>query len=170
MPSGAVVNYSAPIVTPADVPYVCTPAAGSVFPVGTTTVTCSAGNACLTVACAFTVTVLPVTFNLCAVDDATGDYFKAVTNVPSTDPSYGYWEYHRVNGPGAGDDQVFYGFANQVTTNNRLVKLVDKDDPNYSMTAAFNRNTGRAEVSVMVRATGARYRLTDASTFNSSCP
>jgi uncharacterized repeat protein (TIGR01451 family) len=170
-PWGAAVTFPPPVVTPAGVLYVCTPASGSVFPIGTTAVTCSVPNACGTApACGFNVTVLPAPFNLCAVDDATGDYYKAVTGVPSSNPSYGYWEYHNVNGPGSGDDQVFYGFANQVTTTNRLVKLADEDDPTYSMGAVFNRRTGRAEVAVKVLSTGVRYRLTDASTFNSSCP
>ncbi|MBI3195756.1 MAG: HYR domain-containing protein, partial [Ignavibacteriae bacterium] len=55
---GAVVNYTvtstgdpAPSVT-------CTPASGSVFPIGTTTVNCTATNANGSVSCSFTVTVI----------------------------------------------------------------------------------------------------------------
>src|SRR6185503_12292687 len=46
---------------------VCTPASGSCFPVGTTTVTCTATDASgNTATCSFTVTV----FNVCLQDDA----------------------------------------------------------------------------------------------------
>jgi hypothetical protein len=47
--TGAVVNYTAPAVTDAcdaSPTLVCTPASGSTFPVGTTTVTCTATDAC----------------------------------------------------------------------------------------------------------------------------
>jgi len=49
---GAVVNYPGPSVD-GDCAVVCSPASGTVFPVGTTTVTCSAGA----LTCSFTVTV-----------------------------------------------------------------------------------------------------------------
>ncbi|MBI3654219.1 MAG: HYR domain-containing protein [Acidobacteria bacterium] len=64
----AVVNYAAPTVSDncSGVGVVCTPASGTTFPLGTTTVTCTAtdtsGN---TATCSFTVTV----FNLCLQDD-----------------------------------------------------------------------------------------------------
>jgi uncharacterized repeat protein (TIGR01451 family) len=56
-PSGAVVSYPAPTVTPATATVTCTPASGSTFPVGTTTVTCTATNGTLTANCSFQVTV-----------------------------------------------------------------------------------------------------------------
>jgi hypothetical protein len=49
---GAVVNYPAPTVD-GDCAVVCSPASGTVFPVGTTTVTCTSGA----LSCSFTVTV-----------------------------------------------------------------------------------------------------------------
>jgi hypothetical protein len=50
---GAIVNYPAPVTTGDCRPVTCTPASGSFFPVGTTTVTCTSGAA----SCTFTVTV-----------------------------------------------------------------------------------------------------------------
>jgi hypothetical protein len=64
-PSGATVTYPAPVVTdtgnPSPPAAVCTPASGSVFPIGTTTVHCSASDpdaAPPTVTTSFTITVL----------------------------------------------------------------------------------------------------------------
>jgi uncharacterized repeat protein (TIGR01451 family) len=57
---GAVVNYSTPVATDncPGATAVCTPASGSFFPVGTTTVTCTAtDSAGSTATCSFTVTV-----------------------------------------------------------------------------------------------------------------
>ena len=54
------VTYPAPAVTPAGTAVTCTPASGTSFPVGTTTVTCTATNTCGTATCSFTVTVLPI--------------------------------------------------------------------------------------------------------------
>ena len=65
-PSGAVVTYAAPLSHDAvdgDVPAACAPASGATFPIGTTTVTCTAtdahGNAATAVT--FTVTVSDTT-------------------------------------------------------------------------------------------------------------
>ncbi|MDW8309910.1 MAG: HYR domain-containing protein, partial [Verrucomicrobiales bacterium] len=61
-PEGAVVNYSSAVATGgcAPVTVTCNPASGSMFPIGTTTVTCVATDACGTTArCAFKVTVTP---------------------------------------------------------------------------------------------------------------
>ncbi len=52
------VQYAQPIVTGTGVTTTCMPASGSTFPVGTTTVTCTAMNAVATVSCSFTVTVM----------------------------------------------------------------------------------------------------------------
>jgi len=67
--TGATVNFAAPSVTdncPAEVVTACAPASGSVFPLGTTAVTCTvtdtSGNAAT---CTFTVTV----FDVCLQDD-----------------------------------------------------------------------------------------------------
>jgi PKD repeat protein len=53
---GAVVNYPAPTAT-AGATITCTPASGSTFPLGVTTVTCTATNAAGSASCNFTVTV-----------------------------------------------------------------------------------------------------------------
>jgi hypothetical protein len=50
---GAVVNYSIPVASGDCGPVVCTPASGSFFPVGVTTVTCTSGSG----TCSFKVTV-----------------------------------------------------------------------------------------------------------------
>jgi hypothetical protein len=58
----AVVNYPAPPTTGNGVTLVCNPASGSSFPVGTTTVTCTATDAAnLTATCSFKVTVSDTT-------------------------------------------------------------------------------------------------------------
>jgi len=57
--SGAIVTWS-PTVTGDPTPTViCSPVSGSFFPIGETTVTCTATNVCGTDTCTFTVTVLP---------------------------------------------------------------------------------------------------------------
>jgi len=65
---GAVVNYPAPTASDncPGVTVLCSPASGSTFPVGTTTVTCTATDAAgNTATCSFTVTV----FDICLQDD-----------------------------------------------------------------------------------------------------
>jgi hypothetical protein len=58
---GAIVNYPAPVATGSPAPVVVsTPASGSFFPVGTTTVTATATNVCGVATCTFTITVLDV--------------------------------------------------------------------------------------------------------------
>ncbi|MGH9844500.1 MAG: SdrD B-like domain-containing protein, partial [Blastocatellia bacterium] len=56
-PNGAVVTYTPPTATPATAIVTCTPASGSTFPVGTTTVNCTATSGTLTATCSFQVTV-----------------------------------------------------------------------------------------------------------------
>ncbi|MDX2034803.1 MAG: SdrD B-like domain-containing protein [Blastocatellia bacterium] len=56
-PTGAIVTYPPPVVSPANATITCSPASGSTFPIGTTTVTCTATNGGLTASCPFTVTV-----------------------------------------------------------------------------------------------------------------
>lgn len=53
-----VVNYPEPVVNPAGATVTCTPPSGSAFPVGVTTVTCVASNACGESKCQFRVVVL----------------------------------------------------------------------------------------------------------------
>ncbi len=58
--SGAVVNYPVPVGGGLGTTVSCDRASGSTFPIGTTTVKCTATNACGTAMCSFTVTVDPV--------------------------------------------------------------------------------------------------------------
>lgn len=64
-PSGTVVNYPSPTVSdncPAAAPPVCSPASGSTFPLGATSVQCTATDAAgNTATCSFTVTTTPPT-------------------------------------------------------------------------------------------------------------
>ncbi len=57
--TSAPVNFPSPAVTGGTLTG-CTPASGSTFPLGTTTVTCTASNGCGSSTCRFTVTVLQV--------------------------------------------------------------------------------------------------------------
>jgi hypothetical protein len=52
-----VVNYPTPAATGQDVTVMCTPASGSTFPLGVTTVSCKASNAQGVVSCGFNITV-----------------------------------------------------------------------------------------------------------------
>ena len=56
--SGAVVNFATPTGSGGGTTVSCNRASGSTFPVGTTTVTCTATNSCGTQACSFTITVV----------------------------------------------------------------------------------------------------------------
>ena len=56
-PVGAVVTYPAPTVTPANATVSCTPASGTIFGPGTTTVNCTATLSGATASCSFTVQV-----------------------------------------------------------------------------------------------------------------
>ncbi len=76
-PSGATVTYPAPVVTdignPSPPAAVCTPASGSVFPIGTTTVTCTATDPDATpstVSTSFTITVEGAAAQLAALRQA----------------------------------------------------------------------------------------------------
>ena len=55
-----VLNYPAPTVTPSTATVTCTPPVGTVVPLGTTTVICTASNLCGSVSCAFKVDVIKV--------------------------------------------------------------------------------------------------------------
>ncbi|NOT62239.1 MAG: HYR domain-containing protein, partial [Acidobacteria bacterium] len=84
--SGAVVNYPAPQGGGAGTTTSCDRASGSTFPVGTTTVTCTATNACGTQSCSFTVTVIappaitcPAPINVCVAAGATNSTVTYVT-------------------------------------------------------------------------------------------
>ena len=65
--SGAMVTYPAPTATNATT-VTCTPPSGSSFPLGVTTVTCTASNAAGSASCSFTVTVRPQPTITCPAD------------------------------------------------------------------------------------------------------
>jgi HYR domain len=85
---GATVTYTAPAVTdsanPANPPAaVCTPPAGSTFPIGTTTVTCTATDpqdANSPVSTTFTVTVVGAVGQLAALDQAVSGFGAGLAN------------------------------------------------------------------------------------------
>jgi uncharacterized repeat protein (TIGR01451 family) len=166
-PGGAYVTYPAPTPDPASASVVCTPASGAFFPIGTTEVICQASTTCGdSTSCSFNVEVVAPAFDLCAVDDNTGDYFKVVTQ---PGPSVGYWEFHVVNGPGPQDDVVYYGVAETIESTATQIRLRDVDNPPQTLTSTFNTNTGLADVKLRVGAGPAR-TLKDRNYFNSTCP
>jgi uncharacterized protein (TIGR03437 family) len=71
-PNGCVVQYQAPVATPAGTAVTCTPPSGAVFPLGTTAVNCRATNAAGSATCSFNVTLSrPTTLTLtCPPDPA----------------------------------------------------------------------------------------------------
>ena len=87
-PAGAVVTYTAPAVTdqanPANPPAaVCTPPSGSTFPIGTTTVTCTATDPAdvnSPVSTSFTVTVVGAAGQLAALYQAVQGYGPGLAN------------------------------------------------------------------------------------------
>jgi hypothetical protein len=87
---GATVTYPAPTVSGTCGTVTCTPASGSFFPVGTTTVTCTATAG---PTCSFTVAVTSA-FTNCYVDDVTGDTLSI--NTDPTSALYRTWQYHVV--------------------------------------------------------------------------
>jgi hypothetical protein len=128
--ASTVVNYPAPTVTdncPGVGAVTCTPASGTVFPAGTTTVTCTAMDSVGNVGtCTFNVTVGPG-FGVCCVDDASGDTFSEV--IDPTNPNVGYWQYHV-----AATGQTFCGIAERVNYVPGLsLTSSDRDDPHYVM-------------------------------------
>lgn len=168
-PTGAVVIYPVPSVTDncPGARVVCTPAAGSFLPNGTTTVTCTAtDSANVTSQCSFTVTVNRPAFNLCMRDDVTGEFLRAVTTPGA---SYGYWEYVRVNGPGSADDVIYFGFARTVVTNRLGTTLTDDDDPSWQMTATWSSRSLFGLSRVLVYAGQQEYVISDSNYTNSSC-
>jgi uncharacterized protein (TIGR03437 family) len=57
---GLIINYSLPQATPANATVTCTPPPGSVFPFGSTTVTCTAANSAGSASCSFAVNVATI--------------------------------------------------------------------------------------------------------------
>jgi len=95
----------------------CNPLSGSLFPIGTTTVTCTAidnsgnlGNASFTVTVTYSTALPTVVASFDGEDDASSDYFtpnELIVNVGDTvtwlyDPN-SYYNYHRIYGEFTGD-------------------------------------------------------------------
>lgn len=163
---GATVAFATPSVsdncTGASV--VCVPASGTFFPVGTTTVTCTASDAAgNTAVCAFSVTV-GTPGSVCFRDDASGDTFTQV--VDSSSPLFGFWRYRKANGT------TFCGFAENVsfTPGVRLVSS-DRNDPGFRMECNANFGSTTSTVQVTELATGRRHTLRDRNVNNNPpCP
>lgn len=162
----ATVNFATPAVSDncAGASVVCAPASGSVFPVGSTTVNCTASDAAgNTATCAFTVTV-GTPGSVCFRDDASGDTFTQV--VDSTSPLYGFWRYRKANGT------TFCGLAESVsfTPGVRLVSS-DRNDPVYRMECNANFGATTSTVQVTELATNRRHTLRDRNVNNNPpCP
>ncbi len=159
---GSVVTYPNPTVTDgcAGSSLVgCVPASGSFFPVGATTVTCTAqdmsGN---TTTCSFTVTVNSPA-SVCFQDDASGDTFSEV--VDSASPLYGFWQYRTAAG-------VVYSATADYTRYIARRSLIswNRRNPAYVMNCTANFGSGTATVTLTVRATNRRYTLRDLDTTN----
>ena len=158
----ATVIYPSPTAGPGAI-VTCAPASGSVFPLGTTAVTCTASDADGNVStCGFTVTVTGPA-GTCAADDAKGDVFFEVVDRAS--PLYGFWRYEV-----AATGEVFCGTANSIGYRPGVsLSSSDGDDPAVSMTAQINYLTGTAAVKVVDRRTGATFVLRDRNVKNSVC-
>lgn len=121
----------------------CTPSSGSVFTLGTSTVTCIArdtsGN---TSTCSFTVTVnMPTHVCLFANPHTTNDQFLEI--VQAGNPLYGYWKYTVGN-----TGQVFSGYAEYVVLTNIKLLSYDHDSTVFRMdtTVQFSSNYGSVTV------------------------
>ncbi len=161
--TGATVTYPAPTVTdncPGVAAPVCTPASGSFFPVGTTTVTCmvadGAGNPA---SCSFTVTV-GTAFTNCYVDDATGDTLSIVSD--PADPLYRLWQY-RVAATG----QIFMGSAESLSLYpGRALTAYDHDSRGYVMDLNVSFGSKTATATVTERIGNVRHTLRDRNITN----
>lgn len=139
------VSYPDPTVNCADVSVACSPSSGSLFPVGTTTVTCTASDAGgNSAACSFTVPV----FSLCLQDDS--DSASAVLFNPSTG-EYRYCCNGVVIASGRGAASV-RGCTVSITHNegNRRV-LIKADTSSGKGTAALQMGLGQSKCTITDR-------------------
>ncbi len=138
----------------------CSPASGSFFAVGTTTVTCSVADAAgNTGTCAFTVTVI-APFDVCVVDDATGDTLSLVTNTAS--PLYRLWQL-RI----AATNATVVGSAESlVAIPRRSLTAYDHDNATYRMDLSINYNTQTATGTVKKLANGVTTLIRDRDVTN----
>jgi hypothetical protein len=165
--TGSVIEYPAPVVTSStcngNVTVACVPASGSTFPVGTTTVTCTATDANnQTAMCSFTVTVAGTVanFGACYVDDYTGDTFSQV--IDPTDPNFGFWQYH-VQATG----ETICGIAEFVSYIPGHSHIsYDNDASNVWMDTNVNLGAGTAVIQVNTFSPNRRFILRDRNIFN----
>ncbi len=155
---GATVSYAAPAVSDncaAPGAPTCSPVSGTFFPVGTTTVTCTAADAAGNVgSCAFAVVVMSP-FDACYVDDATGDTLSLVTNAAS--PLYRLWRL-RTAATGA----VVLGDAEYMSVVPRhSLRAYDHDGRYYQMDLTVNYGARTATATVKRRVTGAVTTIRD---------
>ncbi len=160
--TGATVSYAAPAATDncPSVVTACAPASGSLFPIGVTTVTCTATDAASNVAnCSFTVSV-STPFTNCYVDDATGDALSIVANTAS--PFYGAWRYHV-----AATGEVLTGSAEYlVYYPNRSLIAYDHDSPSARMDITVNVSARTATATVKNLVTRVQHTLRDRNITN----
>ena len=160
---GANVFYPAPTTSdncPGSVTVVCTPASGSFFPQGTTTVNCTAtdpgGNMA---SCSFTVSV-SVAFDVCFNDEANGNTLSFVTNPLS--PLYRLWQF-RIASTG----QILQGSAEFLSYNPlRSLVAYDRDSATVRMDTNASFTSHTATATILDRTTGVSYSFRDRDTTN----
>ncbi len=162
-PDGVVYDYPLPTTTGTCGPVTCTPPPGSLFPIGTTTVTCSDSTGAAT--CSFDLTAV-VQFDSCCVDDFTGDTFSTVVaSVPSSSPLYGYWQYD-VTATG----ESFMGTSSFVAYRPGLSLVMrDNDDPTYAMYVQIDYPRKKCLVQTTDRSTVRQFTLRDRDITDNSC-
>ncbi|HEU4388617.1 MAG TPA: HYR domain-containing protein, partial [Blastocatellia bacterium] len=157
---GACVNvtYTVPTATEAcsAAPVTCSPPSGSCFPVGTTTVTCSATDASSnTGTCTFKVSV----FDYCLEDDATGNRLR-VSSIS------GAWEFE-ICAKGQ-----FYSGSGQSQTSSCKIEIRPPSGgggkaPDKTVTATINKCTNSATATIVI--SGKTYMFGDSNITNSHC-
>ncbi len=160
---GANVAYTTPTATDnaPGATVACVPASGSFFPLGATTVTCTAtDSAGGTGTCSFTVTVASAMTN-CFVDDATGDTLAIAADPGS--PLYRKWQY-RVAATG----EIIRGTAESIVYYpGRSLVAYDHDTPTVRMDLSVTFATRSATATVRTFGAGGRtFTLRDRNTAN----
>jgi hypothetical protein len=171
---GASVSYAPPVATGgcSAAAVSCVPVSGSFFPVGSTTVTCTAADTCgNTASCSFTVTVSSpfAGGGVCLLGDGSGDTFSQVTN--SSSALYKWW-FYRVAATG----EMICGRANSLSfVAGRSLVSYDNDysaeNPSFSMSANINFGANSGTVQIVNRRTGRQFVLRDSNLRNDPpCP
>jgi hypothetical protein len=154
--SGAIVNYRDPTVNCSSATAVCSPPSGSTFPVGSTTVTCTATDASgNTGQCTFTVSAFSFCLqdrtnpgNVVMVNAQTGDYFFCCGGVPIA------------SGRGALNVRGCVGSIDQVKGDRRVRIQWD---------ASANNNSGAGTATVRRGPAGTDCQITDKNMSNDTC-